>query len=148
MAKSKKDLDKDLLFKKIMPALADNPFTAVSPAGEPPLSSGMEEDPISALRAKIFARSGFQESQDSAVTINLMENLVLQNLDSVIQKFNTCSCDRCRCDIAACALNLLPPLYVVDQPGKLAAREKEVPIKQVMDALVKAVIQVRAHPKH
>ena len=30
MAKSKKELDKDLMFAKIMPALSDNPFSDVN----------------------------------------------------------------------------------------------------------------------
>ena len=29
MAKSKRELDKDLMFQKILPAIADNPFSTV-----------------------------------------------------------------------------------------------------------------------
>ena len=137
MAKIKKDLDKDLLFKKIMPALADNPFTAISNVPEPESEAPSEESALSALRSKIFAREQDRPELAGFVTINLMENLVLKHLDTVIHKFNTCSCDRCRCDIAAYALNLLPAKYVVIRPGNISAREEDIPTKPVMDALLK-----------
>ncbi len=148
MGKSKTKLDKDLMFAKIMPALEDNPFV-VNPGSIETLDNG---DPdyckLSALKDKLFARSGRPENEGSVATINVMENLVLQNLDTVIRKFNTCSCDRCRCDVAAFALNLLPPKYIVADPAKMDEIAAQIPTKLIMDALIKAVIAVRAHPRH
>ena len=106
MAKSKKELDKDLVFSKIMPPLSGNPFSTMSPVPGSNESSG---DAVSALRDKIFARSSDFVESDTTATINVMENLVLRNVDTVMQRFNVCGCDRCRCDICACALNQLPP---------------------------------------
>ena len=148
MSKSRAKLDKDLMFAKIMPALEDNPFVH-TPSSVETLSNGDPDySKLSALRDKLFARSG-SPSQDGAVsTINVMENLVLQNLDTVIQKFNTCSCDRCRCDVAAYALNLLPAKYIVADPAKLDEVASQISQKLILDALIKAVIAVRAHPRH
>jgi len=149
MAKSKKELDKDLMFSKIMPALSDNPFTAPV-AAAPPLRAEEPEgtDALSALREKLFARSSDYIESETIATINVMENLVLNKVDQVIARFNVCTCDRCRCDICACALNILPPRYIVAKPDVIARAETEVPEKLVMDALIKAVIKVRSHPRH
>ncbi len=146
MAKSKKELDKDLLFSKIMPALDSNPFCSDSSAA--PADADASPNALSALRDKIFARNtNFLESETIA-TINVMENLVLKNVDSVIQRFNVCSCDRCRRDICAYALNILPPRYAVVAASKIERAEAEIPNKLIMDALIKAAIQVRANPHH
>ena len=146
MAKSKKELDKDLLFSKIMPALDSNPFC--SDSSKDPLDAEASPNSLSALRDKIFARNtSFYESETIA-TINVMENLVLKYVDSVIQRFNVCSCDRCRRDICAYALNTLPPKYAVVAASKIEIAESVIPNKLIMDALIKAAIQVRANPRH
>ena len=146
MAKSKKELDKDLMFSKIMPALSSNPFCSDAP----PEQAETEASPnaISALRDKIFARSSSFIEAETIATINIMETLVLKNVDVVIQRFNVCGCDRCRCDICAYALNILPPRYAVVNPSKVESVEAEIPKKMIIDALIKAAIQVRSNPRH
>ena len=159
MAKSKKELDRDSMFQKIMPSLAENPYavgnqgpaapTAAASGGSiPPIEELPGDDSLSALRDKLFARSGDSCAPDSVATINLMESLVLQNIDAVIQKFSCCSCDRCRRDIAAYALNQLPPKYIVAEVSKADDISRDIPTRAVMSALVKAVIQIRSHPRH
>lgn len=147
MAKSKKELDKDLMFSKIMPALSDNPFTAPA-AAHIPAEEPEDTDALSALREKLFARSSDYVESETIATINVMENLVLKKVDQVMARFNVCTCDRCRCDICACALNILPPRYIVASQSAIAKAEEEIPEKMIMDALIKAVIKVRAHPRH
>ena len=146
MAKSKKELDKDLLFSKIMPALDSNPFCSDSSVDSPVAEA--RSNSLSALRDKIFARNTCFYESETIATINVMENLVLKYVDSVIQRFNVCSCDRCRRDICAYALNTLPPRYAVVAASKIERVEAEIPNKLIMDALIKAAIQVRANPRH
>ncbi|NLH00513.1 MAG: late competence development ComFB family protein [Clostridiales bacterium] len=141
MAKTKKELDKDLMFSKIMPALTSNPFSSAVPPSHDDDENG--KDVLSALREKLFARSSDYIESETIATINIMENLVLRKVDSVISRFNVCACDRCRCDVCACALNMLPPRYIVAKPETIEKAESEIPEKMVMDALIKAVIQVR-----
>lgn len=146
--------DKDLLFSKLLPALNGNPFSSTY-AGKradaikevPKKNAENGEDSLTALRSQLFARSS-DYSSDTYSTLNLMENLVLEHIDSVIRRFNSCSCDRCRCDIAAYALNQLPPQYIVADSQYAAQLEKEIPQKTVLDALINAVIYVRGHPNH
>ncbi|MEA4894333.1 MAG: late competence development ComFB family protein [Oscillospiraceae bacterium] len=150
MAKSKKELDKDLMFSKIMPALNSNPFSSdlVSDKAVEEAEDEASSDSLSALRDKIFARSPSYNEPETISTINVMESLVLKNVDAVIQRFNVCSCDRCRCDICAYALNILPPRYAVVQSSKIEQVEMEISNKTIMDALIKAAIQIRSHPHH
>jgi len=146
MARSKKELDKDLMFSKIMPALSSNPFCSDTSSEQ--AESEASPNAISALRDKIFARSSSFIEADTIATINVMETLVLKNVDEVIQRFNVCSCDRCRCDICAYALNILPPRYAVVNPSKIELLEAETPKKIIIDALIKAAIQIRSNPHH
>lgn len=150
MANARGDSDKDLLFSKILPALNNNVF--VSQAQE---TASLDEavtqdegtDALSALRSKLFARSE-EYKTDTFVTINVMENLVLNHIDAALQRFNACTCDRCRCDVAAHALNRLPPRYAVTGSKTAVVKPDEADTKQVMDALVNAVLYVRMHPNH
>ncbi len=146
MAKSKKELDKDLMFSKIIPALNSNPFS--SDVSSDHAEAETSPDSLSALRDKIFARSPSFYEPETISTINVMESLVLKNVDAVIKRFNVCSCDRCRCDVCAYALNALPPRYAVVQSSKIDKVEAEIPKKVIMDALIKAAIQIRSHPHH
>lgn len=146
MAKSKKELDKDLMFSKIMPALSSNPFSSDASSYQSEVET--RADSLSALRDKIFARNNDFIETETTATINVMENLVLKNVDSVIRRFNVCRCDRCRRDICAHALNSLPPRYAVVLPSKIEKVEEEIPNKVIMDALIKAALQIRANPHH
>lgn len=58
---------------------------------------------------------------------------------------NACTCDRCRCDIAAIALNYLPPHYYVE-----TNKEREVgsPWVMVEAAVYEAIDRVMENPNH
>ena len=142
MAKSKSALDKDLMFSKIMPSIA----LSKEAKQEEELSAFPEED--GGLRSRIFTTMDGLRARSSVATVNIMEQMVLENMDAVIGKFNGCRCDHCRCDMAALALNRLPAHYIVVSPEEMQARMEEVPKKQVLDALVQAVIKVRSNPRH
>lgn len=133
------------MFQKIIPALNANPFSSYS---VPDATDEAAPDSLEVLRSKLFARSEESAESETLATINIMESLVLRHIDSVLQRFNVCKCDRCRCDVAACALNLLPPKYIAATPAQISEVEKTIPQNIVMDALIKAVIQVRANPRH
>ena len=49
--------------------------------------------------------------------INMMEAMVEDELDKMGDSLGCCLCDQCRGDIAAYALNQLPPRYVVTKAG-------------------------------
>jgi len=51
--------------------------------------------------------------------VNLMEETVLEKIDQLWKQTNYCKCEKCRMDIAAYALNRLPPRYVQSFEGKM-----------------------------
>ncbi len=82
---------------------------------------------------------------------NCMEDAVKDMLDNVIKDTNVCKCERCRYDIAAIALNHLPPRYVVTEEGEIYARADELRTQFTADItseIIKAVEIVSKHPHH
>lgn len=57
--------------------------------------------------------------------INLMEETVFKKIDKLWGDTDYCKCDRCRMDIAAYALNRLPPQYVQSLKGRVLYRFEE-----------------------
>lgn len=83
---------------------------------------------------------------------NYMEELVWARLDEVIAGHQgICTCEHCRYDIAALALNFLPTRYVVTEKGemytKLHTLEQQFGI-DIITAISRAVLIVKSHPRH
>ena len=83
---------------------------------------------------------------------NYMEEVVLQKIDSVIAMYpDCCKCEQCRLDIAALALNNLPPRYVSTHKGDIFVRIQEMEGKNdvdVIQAIAKAIEIVGKNPRH
>lgn len=146
MAKSQKELDKDVMYAKLMPS---RPLTEEE-APPPPLREETGGERIALLRARLFGEpGGYPETGDGAVMLkNLMEDLILERLDDAFAKFKCCQCDHCRKDVVAIALNKLPCRYAVGSPDQLREQAKEIPTKDISVALVQAILRVRANPRH
>jgi len=144
VAKSKKELDKDLMFQKIMPALGENPFTA----GSARKSGASQGERAVALRSKLFARREDYEEGVYVATVNAMEEYVLRHVDAVMKRFRMCKCDRCRRDVIAYALNNLTPVYVDATSESVNDAIKDIPQSTVLNMLVKAAVYVRSNPNH
>lgn len=123
MSKSRTEIDKEIMYRKIMPsaskrdaktaqadtgnsgagqsdtALYDRVNGGEGAMGMPALSA-----PSAAAMAKTLKRSPvtfpFKE-ENNMVLVNLMEELVINKLDSTLDRFNCCKCDKCKKDIAA-----------------------------------------------
>ncbi len=48
---------------------------------------------------------------------NYMEDVVFGQMKEVLADINMCTCEKCLLDVAAIALNDLPPKYVVTEKG-------------------------------
>lgn len=156
MANFKKEIDKDLMYKKLMPS---NFKTANQTSAEPE-----EEEAAPVVRPMDNTAPKIRELTPSKPTrrvvnipaidgqktelVNLMENLVLDKYDSVMARFNCCKCDRCKKDIIALALNKLPPKYAVLKEGELVPDVDKQLSSQVLTAMIQSVLQVRANPRH
>ncbi len=156
MAKMKKEIDKDLMYKKLMPsnlkaarsaAQETDPEESAAafaqranePLPEPPL-------PPRAMAPRDVVLP-LMDSQPT-VLVNLMESHVLRNFDSVFSKFQCCKCDRCKKDVVALALSRLPPRYKVLAKGQQIPDADQQTTAQVLTAIIHAVLEVRKHPRH
>jgi len=82
---------------------------------------------------------------------NFMEYIVLSQLKDMLEKMDVCKCERCRMDIAALALNNLPPKYVVSDKGELYSKIDSITVQfeaDVIAAITKAAKTVKEKPNH
>lgn len=82
---------------------------------------------------------------------NYMEAIVMNAMDDILKDINMCKCDKCRLDIAAKALNDLPPQYVVTEKGEVYSKIKQLQTQfevDVIAAITKAAILVKRNPMH
>ncbi|MFV0498307.1 MAG: late competence development ComFB family protein [Candidatus Fimivivens sp.] len=174
MARSKKDIDRELMYKKILPTAvsAENSFDKatqenggeMAPKNKHLATPGMNQKrPEESLVQPEIEVQTTQSNQSSEIPlpdlaavnpptepllVNLMEAFVDKRLDAAIKKFQCCTCKKCRKDVFAITLNKLPPLYVIeDDPDSRDLHERER-AAQVATALVQAILTVKANPKH
>lgn len=84
---------------------------------------------------------------------NLMEIEVKHTLNHLIHTTNSmnCTCDQCKLDVAAIALNSLPSKYIVTEKGLLyskAANLNQQFETDIITSLTKAIKQVNDSPRH
>lgn len=83
---------------------------------------------------------------------NYMEDLVMQQMDAVMAvNREVCACEKCRHDIAAIALTILPARYVVTQKGETYTRIKALEQQFSVDitmALTEGIKMVKQNPHH
>ncbi|MFZ5989583.1 MAG: late competence development ComFB family protein [Bacillota bacterium] len=82
---------------------------------------------------------------------NYMEEIVFSLMKEVLEDINVCNCEKCIMDIAAIALNDLPPKYIVSEKGELFSKINS--LKQqfevdVISAVTKAAVLVKRNPRH
>lgn len=82
---------------------------------------------------------------------NYMEEIVFEQMKDVLADINMCTCEKCLLDIAAIALNDLPPKYVVTEKGilysKINALSQQFEV-DVISAITKATVIVKRNPRH
>lgn len=83
---------------------------------------------------------------------NLMEDEVMYVTNKLLsEREDVCKCKKCKMDIAAIALNALPPKYVVTEIGELLGRANNSNIQfeaDVTTEVTKAIDIVRNSPHH
>ena len=82
---------------------------------------------------------------------NYMEDLVWKNIDHILRDINMCTCEKCKLDIAAIALNDLPPKYIVTEDGELYTKLNMLEHQFEVDiytAIIKGAVITKNNPKH
>jgi competence protein ComFB len=82
---------------------------------------------------------------------NYMEEIVFNQLKEILTDINMCTCEKCILDIAAIALNDLPPKYLVSEKGELYSKIDSLRQQfevDVISAITKAAVMVKRKPRH
>ena len=82
---------------------------------------------------------------------NLMEDVVLRYVDSMMAADGGGCCGSCRSDVIAYALNHLPPRYVATDKGRMLVELDSYESQfrtDVVAVLSEAIKVVRQHPRH
>ncbi len=82
---------------------------------------------------------------------NYMEEVVINLMDEVLKGIDVCKCDKCVLDIAAIALNDLPPKYTVTEKGELYSKVNALRNQfevDIISAITKAAVLVKRNPRH
>ncbi len=82
---------------------------------------------------------------------NYMEEVVLNLMEGVLDDINVCKCEMCKMDIAALALNDLPPKYIATEKGELYSKVNSLRNQfevDVIAAITKAAVLVKRAPRH
>lgn len=82
---------------------------------------------------------------------NFMEEVVMQVMKDIRHDIRVCKCQKCTLDIAAIALNELPPKYFVTEKGelytKIYALRQQFEV-DVVSAITRAAETVSKKPRH
>ncbi|MEM1485292.1 late competence development ComFB family protein [Oscillospiraceae bacterium PP1C4] len=154
MAKNKREIDKDTMYSKIMPSSYKNtdrePSSGVSSTEPVKVAAAVPAKMTSAPKPSLFTKdNGVQlKEKNRTLLVNIMEKLVVEKLDAAFAKFNCCKCDRCKQDVAAIALNKLTPKYVVTDQSSMIDLISRQTSAEVTTAIIKAILIVRANPRH
>lgn len=82
---------------------------------------------------------------------NVMEDLVKEEFNHIAKELGCCTCERCKSDILAYALNQLPPKYVVSEKGVLFSKMAQFDTgfkMEVVKHLAEGARKVNANPRH
>lgn len=113
----------------------------------------MEEKTIKPIERIPFKKGPFVDPVNSYTFLakNIMEDLVINQMFTIMQKFDMCTCNKCVNDVLALSLNALPPKYVVSKQTslyvKLAACEKQYDT-DIVSAITQACVLVQKNPRH
>ena len=82
---------------------------------------------------------------------NLMEDIVLHHIDSMLAADKGCCCAVCRADVIALPLTHLPPGYVFSEKGRMLAKLGSYESQSradVVAAMSEAIKLGRQNPRH
>lgn len=94
------------------------------------------------------SKSAVMSQHERFKFVNLQELLVLEKIDIAFTKFTCCDCERCRKDIVAITLNMLPSRYHVISDGEPQKQATNQQHAEVSSAIIKAILIVRTNPRH
>jgi len=162
VAKGRREIDKEAMFRIIMPSYSSEEepsrpeppapapgYTEPAPTPAAPAPVPPPQPPAVQAPSPIIGGGVQIHKTGSRILVNIMEYLVIDKLDEAFEKFNNCcKCEKCRQDTAALALNKLPPKYIVVEESKIPIYIAKNNTPEVVPAIVQAILKVKTHPRH
>lgn len=106
-----------------------------------------EEFKLEKIHIRQNSESKHQEEKISkTIKVDILKELVEENIDEVIKRFNVCNSESCKKEIAINALKNTKPIYVnvVDDNYEELKIQKEKYKGQVISNLVKSTIKIKS----
>lgn len=176
MAKTKKEFNKEAMYKKIMPSMfrsaeensktdnkknddafenRSNDIIDLDLTEAPDLDEDIRSITYD-VNEEIYPEENIDDNfehiySDNKATINFFEILVKDKLDSVLDKFKCCKCQSCINDIIDISLNNLPVYSFTGNKTEIEEALKEFRASNNIDIvsqIIKAIISVRKKEKH
>ncbi len=153
---SKREINKELMFNKIMPTrLLDNfdNFDDFDEDSTKDFYTTLTQDENNQVDIIDNNTSNISEikktdNTNQIVLTNIIEKIVMSKIDRALEKFKICKCYFCKQQIIARTLNELMPKYVLlkeDEIDEFVANEDDT---EVVSMLVKTIINVKSNPIH
>ena len=101
--------------------------------------------------AEKTAENGKLDKNEDYVATNAYEDLVKNNVITMMKYMDMCSCQKCISDACALVLNKIPPQYVTTRKGALLSQLPEMGVEKHIDLTVKvvqALRMVKDSPQH
>ena len=173
MAKSKKEFNKEAMYKKIMPSMtrgAEESSEESKDELKEKDNTEIDNDSFEEIVQKDFdivktseiideqieafydySNSNTIDTNDDKITVNFVELLVKDKLENVLKKFKCCKCQSCINDIIVIALENLPEVYFSGNKKEIEEALNEFKNSNNIDVvtnIIKAIILVRKKAKH
>ncbi len=91
------------------------------------------------------------EPEPEFVYLNVMEEIVKDKIIYFMRQFDVCTCERCKADTVALAMNGLLPKYIVTTPAAVDPLISYYTNKLISDVTVeatKACMVIKDNPRH
>lgn len=153
---SRREINKELMFNKIMPTrLLDNfdNFDDFDEDSTKDFYTTLTQDENNQVdiidnNASNISEIKKTDNTNQIVLTNIIEKIVMSKIDRALEKFKICKCYFCKQQIIARTLNELMPKYVLlkeDEIDEFVANEDDT---EVVSMLVKTIINVKSNPIH
>lgn len=141
-------IDTEHLYDLLMPSSYAQEYAPYNAPAE--TDAPLPTSKLDALRERMSNAilPAFAQASNGIVLVSLTEVLVADRIDAAFEKFNCCKCDKCKKRVAAFALNELPPNYVAAKIEQIEGLLDASPTKDITNALVRAILHVKATPEH
>ncbi len=153
---SKREINKELMFNKIMPTRLLDSFDNFDDFDEDSTKDFYttltqdENNQVDIIdnNASNISEIKKTDNTNQIVLTNIIEKIVMSKIDRALEKFKICKCYFCKQQIIARTLNELMPKYVLlkeDEIDEFVANEDDT---EVVSMLVKTIINVKSNPIH